>query len=81
MCWILNSLHSMKNNNEKSFNILLSLFYRFFCGELFTKGICKWRVLSESRNVVVMNDYDCETGNFFVSFINIVKICNLLITS
>ena len=40
--------------------------FRFYCGELFRHGICKWRILNETRNVVVMNDYDCQTGNFLV---------------
>ncbi|XP_057296505.1 uncharacterized protein LOC130653972 isoform X2 [Hydractinia symbiolongicarpus] len=38
--------------------------YQYFCGQLFNYGTFKWRVKSATKNVVVMNDYDCNTGEF-----------------
>ncbi|XP_057294024.1 uncharacterized protein LOC130622573 isoform X2 [Hydractinia symbiolongicarpus] len=46
--------------------------YRFFCGEIFTKGVCKWRIKTAAQQTVIMNDYDSETGNFLAySFVHV----------
>ncbi|XP_057306886.1 uncharacterized protein LOC130645052 isoform X2 [Hydractinia symbiolongicarpus] len=46
--------------------------YRFFCGEIFTKGVRKWRIKTAAQQTVIMNDYDSETGNFLAySFVHV----------
>ena len=41
--------------------------YHYYCGELMRRGYFQWRVNNENKKVVLMNDYNCTTGDFFVS--------------
>lgn len=38
--------------------------FRFYCGELFNRGVLRWGVRSSRKHVILMNDYDSENGNF-----------------
>lgn len=41
--------------------------YPYFVEKLFSEGCINWRVKTEDYQVVVMNDYDSDTGEFKVS--------------
>ena len=41
--------------------------YHYYCGELLRRGSFQWRVNNENKKVVLMNDYNCTTGDFLVS--------------
>ena len=43
-----------------------SLYY-YYCEELLQRGSSQWRVNDENKKVVLMNDYNCTTGEFLVS--------------
>ena len=42
------------------------IFYSTYCKELLERGQFLWRLSSSTKNVVVMNDYSVETGDFKV---------------
>ena len=41
--------------------------YHYYGGELLRRGSFQWRVNDENKKVVLMNDYNCTTGEFLVS--------------
>ena len=41
--------------------------YHYYCEELLRQGFFHWRVNNENKKVVLMNDYNCTTGDFLVS--------------
>ena len=41
--------------------------YHYYCEELLRRGSFQWRVNDENKKVVLMNDYNCTTGEFLVS--------------
>ena len=43
--------------------------YLTFVEKLFANGCINWRWKSSSSQVILMNNYDAETGEFKVSFI------------
>ena len=40
--------------------------YQYYCGQLFNHGIIRFRIRVLHKNVLVLNDYDPETGDFLV---------------
>ena len=41
--------------------------YHYYCGELVSNGIFKWRTNTFYKKAAVMNDCSCDSGNFMVS--------------
>ena len=41
--------------------------YHYYCGELMRRGSFQWRINNENKKLVLMNDYNCSTGDFLVS--------------
>lgn len=44
----------------------------YFCGQIFNHGVIRWRFKDTVKQIVLMNDYDVETGSFLVSSICLV---------
>lgn len=41
--------------------------YEYYCMELFRNGNIMWRFIGVHEYVLLINNYDCETGDFLVS--------------
>ena len=41
--------------------------YHYYSGELLRRGSFQWKVNNENKKAVLMNDYNCTTGDFLVS--------------
>ena len=41
--------------------------YHYYCGELVSNGIFKWRTNTFYKKAAVMNDYSCDSSSFMVS--------------
>lgn len=49
--------------------------YQFYCSLLFRHGTIVWRKNTDIVNIVVMNSYNPETGDFLVCmFLSILKL-------
>ena len=44
--------------------------FHFFCGQIFNHGRFIWRIRSPQKNLIVMNSYDSQTGDFQVYFLS-----------
>ncbi|XP_065674194.1 uncharacterized protein LOC136091139 [Hydra vulgaris] len=51
---------------QNTSSVQLNLF-QYYCGQLFNHGVLKWRYMDEATHIVLMNDYDSDTGDFLVS--------------
>ena len=40
--------------------------YSYYCGQLFNHGIVRFRIRSLHKQVLLLNDYNPETGDFLV---------------
>ena len=40
--------------------------YQCYCMELFRRGFVMWCVISTYEYILLLNNYDCETGDFMV---------------
>ena len=59
---------STKKLNKSNFKESL---YHYYCGELVSKGVFKWRINSPYKKLAVMNDYSSESGNYMVGFFSV----------
>ncbi|XP_047146020.1 uncharacterized protein LOC124805833 isoform X2 [Hydra vulgaris] len=56
---------------QNTSSVQLNLF-QYYCGQLFNHGVLKWRYMNEAMHIVLMNDYDSNTGDFLCNdFIHI----------
>ena len=56
--------------NKLVFSTFKESLYHYYCGELIRNGTFKWRVNATHKKVVLMNDYDSNSGNFLVDEIS-----------
>lgn len=51
--------------------------FTLFCEELISDGLIQWRHQSEEENVVLMNDFDCETGQMQpLDFVHVTRLAS-----
>ena len=67
VCESLGISQNDRQQNTRNFSKIQDSksFYLTFVERLMS-GVLAWRVLTESKEVVVMNDYDCQSGEFKV---------------
>ncbi|XP_047144680.2 uncharacterized protein LOC124818179 [Hydra vulgaris] len=66
-CSNVEELPSSSNTSSVQLNL-----FQYYCGQLFNHGVLKWRYMDETMHIVLMNDYDSDTGDFLCNdFIHI----------
>ncbi|XP_065682472.1 uncharacterized protein LOC136095674 isoform X2 [Hydra vulgaris] len=58
-CSNVKELPSSSNTSSVQLNL-----FQYYCGQLFNHGVLKWRYMDETMHIVLMNDYDSDTGDF-----------------